>query len=187
MDRKAMDGKVCVGAITGAKGIRGEVRIKSFTAEPADIGAYGPVTTSDGRAFKLKVVGSAKDLVTARLEGIADRNAAEALKGMQLFVERSRLPPPGDGQVYHADLIGLAARLETGEALGNVTAVLNYGGGDILEVTRPDGDTELIPFGIGIAGVDLAAKVVTIAAVPGLFDDGSEPPPEEKAGGEGSR
>ncbi len=181
MDGKAMDGKVCVGAVTGAKGIRGEVHIKSFTAEPADIGAYGPVTTSDGRVFKLKVVGVAKDVVTARLDGIADRNAAEAMKGVQLFVERSRLPPPEDGTYYHADLIGLAARLETGEALGTVTAVLNYGGGDILEVTRPDHETELIPFGIGIAGVDVAGGVVTIAAVPGLLDDGSEPPPGDKA------
>jgi len=175
MDRKAMDGKVCVGAVAGAKGIRGEVRIKSFTVDPTDVGAFGPVTASDGRVFKLKVVGVAKDLVTARLDGITDRNAAEALRGVQLFVERSQLPPPADGQYYHADLIGLAARLETGEALGNVTGVLNYGGGDILEVTRPNGETELIPFGIGVAGVDLAAKVVTIADVPGLFDDGSAP------------
>jgi 16S rRNA processing protein RimM len=167
--------KVCVGAVIGAKGVRGEVRIKSFTAAPGDIGAYGPVATEDGRQFRLKVTGSAKDIVTAKLDGVADRNAAEALKGTQLYVDRAALPPPEDGSYYHADLIGLAARLTTGEALGEVTAVFNFGAGDMLEVTKPDGEADLIPFpGPAIETVDLAAGTIVIVPLPGLFDDGED-------------
>ena len=167
--------KICVGAVIGAKGVRGEVRIKSFTASPGDIGAYGPVATEDGRQFRLKVTGHAKDAVIARLDGIADRDAAEALKGTQLYVGRAALPPPEDGSYYHTDLIGLAASLTTGEALGKVTAVFNFGAGDMLEVTKPGGDTELIPFpGPAIEAVDVAAGTIVIVPLPGLFDDGED-------------
>lgn len=182
--------KVCVGVVIGAKGVRGEVRIKSFTASPGDIGAYGPVTTPDGRTFKLKVAGFAKDAVTVKLEGVADRSAAEALKGTELYVDRAALPPPEDGSYYHADLIGLEARLATGEAggaaLGEVTAVFNFGAGDVLEVKRPPGgekggETELIPFpGPAIERVDLAAGTITIVPLPGLFDDGEENEGEDR-------
>jgi 16S rRNA processing protein RimM len=172
--------KVCVGVVIGAKGVRGEVRIKSFTASPGDIAAYGPVTTTDGRTFKLKVAGFAKDAVTVRLEGVADRDAAEAMKGTELYVDRAALPPPEDGSYYHADLIGLAAVLTTGEVLGEVTAVFNFGAGDVLEVKRPNGETELIPFpGPAVEKVDLAAGTITIVPLPGLFDDGTEAPEEE--------
>lgn len=179
--------KVCVGAVIGAKGVRGEVRIKSFTASPGDIGAYGPVATEDGRQFRLKVTGFAKDAVTARLDGIADRDAAEALKGTQLYVDRAALPPPEDGSYYHTDLIGLAARLTTGESLGEVTAVFNFGAGDMLEVTKPAngdkaGDTELIPFpGPAIETVDVAAGTIVIVPLPGLFDDGEDGDAEMEA------
>lgn len=163
--------KVCVGAVIGAKGVRGEVKIKSFTATPGDIGSYGPVTTEDGRSFRLRVSSWAKDVVTAQLAGVADRNAAEALTGVKLYVERAALPAAEDGSYYHADLIGLAARLVDGEKVGKVSAVFNFGAGDVLEVTRPDGGTELIPFsGAAVAGVDLAAGTVTITPLPGLFE-----------------
>ncbi|TAL01369.1 MAG: 16S rRNA processing protein RimM [Rhodospirillaceae bacterium] len=167
-----MERKVCVGAVVGAKGVRGEVKIKSFTATPGDVGAYGPVTTEDGRTFQVRVSSWAKDIVTAQLAGVADRNAAEALTGVRLYVDRAALPAAEDGSYYHADLIGLTARLTDGEVVGKVSAVFNFGAGDMLEVTRPGGATELIPFtGPAIAGVDVAAGTVTIAPLPGLFAD----------------
>jgi 16S rRNA processing protein RimM len=160
-----------VGVILGAKGLRGEVRIKSFTENPRDVGAYGPVRLGEGRAVGLKVTGATKDAVIGRLEGIADRDAAEALKGVQLFVDRSALPAT-EGSYYHADLVGLALKLTTGETRGRVSAVFNFGAGDMLEVTRTDGDTELVPFSAAaIAAVDMAGGVVTANPLPGLFDD----------------
>ena len=170
------DRKVCVGVVIGAKGVRGEVRIKSFTDSPRDVGAYGPVTTEDGREFDVKVAGAVKDVVTARLNGVGDRDAAEALKGVELYVARAAMPPPEEGRYYHTDLVGLAAKLTTGEDLGTVSAVHNYGAGDILEVKRPEGETEFIPFTpAAIAAVDVAGGTVTITPLPGLFDDGSSP------------
>jgi 16S rRNA processing protein RimM len=158
--------------IVGAKGIRGEVRIKSFTEDPRSVGAYGPVTLGDGRKFALKVTGTAKETVTGRLDGIGDRDAAEALKGAQLFVERASLPKPEDGSYYHADLIGLVVTLTTGERRGTVSAVFNFGAGDVLEVARPDGDTELLPFSeAAVAKVDVAGGAIVMNPLPGLFDD----------------
>jgi 16S rRNA processing protein RimM len=126
---------------------------------------------SDGRRLGLSIVGQAKDTVIGRLAGVSDRTAAEALKGAQLFVDRAALPEPEDGY-YHADLIGLAVVLTSGERRGQVAAVLNFGAGDILEVARPDGDTEFIPFSAAaIAAVDVAGGTVTVNPLPGLFDD----------------
>ena len=164
--------RICVGAIVGAKGVRGEVRIKSFTENPRDVGAYGPVILTDGRKLGLKITGTVKDLVIGRLEGIDDRDAAEAMKGVQLFVERSQLPPPDKGSYYHADLIGLAVKLTTGETRGTVSGVLNFGAGDMIEVARPGGETDLVPFSAQtIASVDMVAGVVTVNPLPGLFGE----------------
>ena len=128
--------RVCVGAITGARGLRGEVRIKSFTAEPEDIGAYGPVSTEDGeKSFEVHVTARAKGQIIARLEGIDDRDAAEALKGTQLFVPKSELPEAGESVYYHGDLMGLKAFSPDGHSLGVVKAVHNFGAGDVIEIT----------------------------------------------------
>ncbi|MCB2109272.1 MAG: ribosome maturation factor RimM [Rhodobacteraceae bacterium] len=169
-------GRVCLGVIVGAKGLRGEVRIKSFTADPAGLAAYGPVATEDGaQRFKLKVVGSAKGVVIARIDGVKDRTAAEALKGLELFVERSALPDTGEGEYYHADLIGLAVEKVDAdggvpERVGTVTQVMNFGGGDILDVALAAGGTEMVPFSAdAIAEVDLDAGVIKVNALPGLF------------------
>lgn len=127
--------QVCVGAIVGAHGVRGQVRIKSFTADPADIDAYGPVTSEDGtRRFKLKVTGEAKGLLIARLEGVADRDAAEALRGTKLFVPRDRLPDPEEDEFFYSDLVGLRAETEDGTVLGIVRGVADFGAGEVLDV-----------------------------------------------------
>ena len=166
---------VCVGVVIGAKGVRGEVRIKSFTAVPRDVASYGPLSSEDGRVFPVKFAGVTKDAVILTLDGVTDRDAAEILKGTRLYVARSALPKPEDGRYYHSDLVGLEARLTSGEVRGKVTAVLNFGAGDLLEVARPGGDSELIPFSAAaIADVDLAGGVVTVTPLPGLFDDETE-------------
>ncbi len=168
----AVSVRVCLGLIVGAKGLRGEVRIKAFTQDPAAVAAYGPVTASDGRTFRLSVTGMSKGTVVARIEGLADRNSAEALKGLELFVDRAKLPVPEKGTFYYADLVGLSVALTTGESVGKVSGVDNFGGGDVLEITTNSGQSVAVPFtDTVIAGVDLAAGTVAINPVPGLFDD----------------
>jgi 16S rRNA processing protein RimM len=157
-----------LGAIAGAHGVRGEVKIKSFTADPRKIGGYGPVEDESGaRRFKVKVRGLAGGLVIARLaevppqgsktgslEGatdqkdrwVEDRNAAEALKGLRLYVGRDKLPRPKRGEWYLADLIGLRAERMDGTAMGTVKSVQNYGAGDIVEVETEPGRTVFVPF-----------------------------------------
>lgn len=127
-------------------GIRGEVRVKSFTADPTALASYGPLTAADGRVFEIERLRPAKGVVIAKFRGVDDRNAAEALNGVELSVERSALPPAEVGEYYHADLIGLEAVDAAGKPLGRVVAVQNFGAGDILEIAPPDGVSLLIPF-----------------------------------------
>jgi len=172
---------LCIGVITGAQGLRGAVRIKSFTADPADIDAYGPVSDESGkRTFELKAIGQSKGVVVVTLAGVTDRNAAEALKGLQLFVSRDRLPPAEDEEYYHADLLGLAAELVGGEPLGRITAVYDFGAGDAIEVTQAGGAVVMVPFTkAAVPTVDLAAGKVVIDPPAGLFDKPEPPQPLE--------
>jgi 16S rRNA processing protein RimM len=182
--------QVCLGVIVGAKGLKGEVRIKSFTAEPADIAAYGPLASEDGkRRFTVKVAGVHSGAVIARLDGVTDRTAADRLKGVKLYVDRAALPETETGVYYHADLVGLRARLTTGEDLGPVVAVQNFGGGDILEVARPgEKETTMVPFtAAAIAEVNVKAGEIRIVPLPGLFDDGEEEQDEGEEGTETDR
>jgi 16S rRNA processing protein RimM len=170
---------LCIGVITGAQGLRGAVRIKSFTADPVDIDAYGPVSDEGGkRTFELKSIGQSKGVVVATLTGVTDRNAAEALKGLQLFVSRDRLPPAEDEEYYHADLLGLAAELVGGEPLGRITAVYDFGAGDAIEVTQTGGGVVMVPFTkAAVPTVDLSAGKVVIDPPAGLFDKPEPPQP----------
>jgi len=136
-----------LGVITGAHGVRGEVKVKPFTETPRALGRYREFTDETGaRAFKLAVRGEARGLTIARIDGVDDRNAAEALKGVRLFVARDRLPKAKRGEVYIADLVGLAAVDRTGAAVGRIKSVLNYGAGDVLEIERPGLEALLLPF-----------------------------------------
>ncbi len=169
-------GAVCVGVITGAKGVKGRVRIKSFTEDPAMVAAYGPVSDeAGGRQMRLKVEQVSKVMVTARIAGIDDRNAAEALKGCRLYVDRDRLPPADEDEFYHCDLIGLAAVLPGGETLGPVCAVHNFGAGDVLEIDRiGHKGTVMVPFTRQVVPViDFKARVVRITPPEGLLDTGT--------------
>jgi 16S rRNA processing protein RimM len=139
--------RVLLGRIAGAHGIRGEVLIRSFTERPEDIAAYGPLGDGGSRTFQIESARATAKGVVARLSGIADRNAAEALKGTELYVERDRLPAAEEGAFYHADLIGLAAVDPEGRPLGEIVAVHNYGAGDLLEVRLAEsGRTEFVAF-----------------------------------------
>ncbi len=174
--------RVVVARIGAAHGIRGEVRVKAFTANPADIGAYGPLDAPDGRRFTVKslrpAAGNAADMLVVRFADIADRNAAEALNGLELSVARDRLPPADDDEFYHADLVGLAAVTVAGDDLGTVIAVHNYGAGDLLEIAPRRGETLLVPFTHAVVpAIDLAGGRLTVDPPEGLLSAHEDEPP----------
>jgi 16S rRNA processing protein RimM len=168
-----MADRVCVGAVAGAFGVRGEVRLKSFCAEPADIATYGPLSNEDGtRQFDVTLTRPVKTGYAARLTGVLTREAADALRGTRLYAPRAALPSLPDDEFYHADLIGLAALDTGGTRLGKVAAVLDHGAGDLLELRGPglEGPV-LVPFTRAVVPtVDLAAGRVIIDPPAGLFD-----------------
>jgi 16S rRNA processing protein RimM len=140
--------RICLGQIGAAHGVKGEVRLRSFTSDPEAIANYGALETEDGRTVEIESLRPAKDCFVAKLSGVRDRDAACALVNVKLYVPRERLPEIDDAdEFYHADLVGLAAVDANGEKLGTVIAVHNFGAGDLIEL-RPEagGNTELLPF-----------------------------------------
>ncbi|HUF55592.1 MAG TPA: ribosome maturation factor RimM [Thermohalobaculum sp.] len=172
------EGMVCVGAIAGAFGVRGEARLKSFCAEPAAIAGYAPLATEDGRRrFDVTALRPIKGGFAARLSGVATREEAEALKGTRLYAPRARLPSLPVDEFYHADLVGLEAVDTGGAPLGRVRAVFDHGAGDFLEVTAPGGAAMLVPFTrAAVPAVDLAAGRVVVDP-----PEETEPRPEDDA------
>lgn len=168
------DRRVLLGHITDAHGIRGEVKIHSYTSEPADIAAYGPLSDDAGRrSFAIQSLRVSGSKLVARIEGITDRNAAEALKGTGLFVPRDRLPRTEDEEWYVSDLVGCRAVDRDGDNFGEVVGVHSFGAGDLLEI-KPAGRsvTVLLPFTRDcVPEVDLAAGEITVAPPPGLLDE----------------
>ena len=160
-----MPARLLLGVVIGAQGIRGEVKVKTFTGDPEAIGDYGPLTDAKAeRQFRLKVRRVSKgDVVIAAIKGIEDRNGAEALKGTELYVDRAALPQAGDGEFYYADLVGLQAVTTEGQVLGQVVAVHNFGAGDMLEVKPDGGASAMVPFtGDAVPEVDIAGGRVTV-------------------------
>ena len=156
--------RVCVGQIGAAHGVRGEVRLKPFTEDPLGVTRYGALETEDGRPIEIEAVRPAKDMLVARLKGVADRNGAEALKNVRLYVPRERLPPPDDDEFYYADLIGLAAETADGAAFGVVKAVHNFGAGDLLEIEpAAGGATVMLPFNATtVPKIDIAGRRIVV-------------------------
>jgi 16S rRNA processing protein RimM len=139
--------RVLLGVVAAAHGIKGEVKVKTFTESPQALGAYGPVTTEQGRTLEIVQLRPTKrDEAVVRFAGLSDRNAAEELRGAQLSVPRAALPPPEDGAFYHADLVGLRAEDRSGSVLGKVLGVHNFGAGDVLEIEFTAGGTEFVAF-----------------------------------------
>jgi 16S rRNA processing protein RimM len=158
--------RVRVARIGAAHGVRGEVRLWSFTQDPLAVADYGPLETEDGaRRFEIETLRAAKDHLVARIAGIGDRDAAAKLCNLDLFVPRDRLPPiDEDDTFYHADLVGMAAVTPEGAPLGNVTAVHNFGAGDLIEVaTTAGGEPLLLPFTeTVVTKIDTALRQITI-------------------------
>lgn len=168
--------KVLLGVVAAAHGVRGEVRIRSFCAEPLDVAAYGPLADQAGdRTFTVRPQGlSARGEVIARIDGIADRNGAEALRGLRLYVRRSALPKPAPGEWYEDDLIGLAARGPDGREWGTVLAVHDFGAGIVLELSggSSHGRAFMVPFSdAAVPAVDVEAGTITVDPPAGLLDD----------------
>lgn len=170
--------RVCVGVVVGPHGIRGLVRVKSFTAEPEDVAAYGPLSDEAGRAYSLTVVGRSKGVVLCAIDGVDDRTAAEAIKGVRLYVDRAVLPPVDDeDEFYHADLIGLRVGFADGTVLGTIAAVFDFGAGDVLEVRAEGGGVTLLPFTRqAVPVIDLAGGKVVAERLAGLAEDPPKPP-----------
>lgn len=168
--------RVLLGAIAGAHGVRGEFRVKTFTAAPENIAAYGPLETEDGRAVVLKIVRILKgDLVIARSPAVSTREAAEALRGTRLYAARAALPAPDEDEFYYEDLVGLEAVDERGGALGRVVAVHDFGAGDLIEIGGA-GRARMIPFTrAAVPAVDLSAGRLVIAEAALSEGDGAAP------------
>lgn len=178
-------------AVIGAPhGVRGELRVKTFTGDPLALGDYGPLFSKDGRAFEVIDIRPTKTVVVVRFRGVNGRDAAEALNGTELFIDRSALPDDGEeDEFYHADLIGLAVKDETGAAVGKVTAVQNFGGGDILEISHAGRKGVLVPFTeAAVPEIDIKAgflRIDTVAA--GLVEESGDEEQGADAQGRGPK
>jgi 16S rRNA processing protein RimM len=157
---------VCVAAVAAAHGVRGALKLKCFTEDPANVGAYGPLVDEAGRAlFEVRVIGPAKGGVIVQAEGITDRDAADALRGVRLYVPRDRLPEPEADSFYYEDLVGLAVQDTSGRALGRVIAVHDFCAGAVLEYRNEQGESGMVPFTTALVPeVDLAQRRLVVAA-----------------------
>ena len=180
---------ILLGRVGAAHGIKGDVAVRTFTGDPAAIGSYGSLTDKTGaKSFIVRVVRSnAKGGVIARFEGVFDRNGAEALNGVDLYVDRGRLPSAAEGEYYHADLIGLKAADAHGAVLGQIIAIENFGAGDLLEIKLEGvSATEFIPFtNACVPAIDLALGVATVIMpeMTGEPEPAGEEEPDESENG----
>ncbi len=166
------DERICVGAFAGSFGVHGEVRLKSFCAEPEDITTYGPLWSEAGdRRFTVGILRPGKNEFIAKVDGVTSKEAADALKGTRLCADRAALPSLPDDEFYYADLVGLSVRDSGGKLLGRVSAVHNHGAGDLLEITGPGLTTPaLLPFTrANVPTVDLATGRVVVDPPEGIF------------------
>jgi 16S rRNA processing protein RimM len=161
---RGRDTRVCVAQIGAAHGLRGGVHLRSFTADPEAFATYGPLETEDRtRRLEIESLRPSKDGFTARFHEVTKREAAEALRNVNLYVEREKLPPAEDGEFYHADLIGLSAVTSSGDTLGEVVAIHNFGAGDIVELRLPDNNTTMFAFDeTTVPEVDIAGGKIVV-------------------------
>jgi len=168
---------ICIAAIIGAFGVKGELRVKSFCANPADIGAYGPLTSEDGMdTYDLRVIGPIKGGYACRIKGVQYKDQADALRGIRLFTNRDNLPSLPDDEFYHADLVGLDVLDTGGEKLGQIIAVHDHGAGDFLEISgKGIKNTVLLPFTRdAVPTVDLSAKRIIADPPKGVFPEAKD-------------
>ena len=167
--------KICVARIGAAHGVRGAVKLWTFTEDPLAVQHYGPLATKDGtRRFEVTHAREANGHLVATLKGIATREDAERLNGVELYIARDQLPETDEDEYYHADLIGLAAVTADDAPIGRVIAIHNFGAGDIIEIAPSHGSTMLLPFTNAVVPtVDLAGGRVVIELPEEV--DGDEP------------
>ena len=180
---KKLPNPVQMATIGAPHGVKGEVRVKTFTGDPMALGDYGPLSDAEGRTYTVAALRPAKTVLVVRFKEIASREAAEAATGTALYVDRSALPDDLDeDEFYHADLIGLAVRDETGGEIGRIAAVQNFGGGDIVEIALAGRKTVMVPFTVAaIPEISLADGFVRIDSVAaGLVEEGEEDDEEGK-------
>jgi 16S rRNA processing protein RimM len=177
--------QVCVARIGAAHGVRGAVKLWTFTEDPLAVKHYGPLMTRDGaRQFEVAHVREGKDHLVATFKGVTTRNEAERLNGLELYVPREKLPETGEDEYYHTDLIGLAAVTAADQPLGKVVAIHNFGAGDIIEIAPPQGATLLLPFTNAVVPtVDLAGGRVVIELPDEI--EGEDPSPDHPRQGIG--
>ena len=181
MDRSK---RICLGAVVAPHGVRGAVRVKTFTAEPGSVAAYGPLEDEAGaRTFRLTVLRAGPGHAIARVDGVATRDAAEALVGTQLFVARAALPAPAAGEFYVEDLIGLAAEDQAGKLLGKIVAVDDFGAGPVVEIALEGGGTAMVPFTERfVPEVDVARGCASVVLSEGAIERPSQKKPRGERG-----
>lgn len=171
-----MPPQICIARIGAAHGVRGAVKLWTFTEDPLAVTRYGPLSTKDGaRQFEVMQAREAKGFLVATLKGVSTRDDAERLNGLELYIAREKLSEIEAGEYYHADLIGLAAVTAADEPLGHIIAIHNFGAGDILEIAPASGPTMLLPFSNAVVPtVDIAAGRVVIELPDEIEGDGPD-------------
>jgi 16S rRNA processing protein RimM len=171
-----MAAPICIARIGAAHGVRGAVKLWTFTEDPLAVKHYGPLMTKDGaRQFEVTHAREARDHLVATLKGVSTRDEAERLNGLELYIAREKLPATDEDEYYHADLIGLAAETSANQPLGRVVAIHNFGAGDIIEIAPPHGATMLLPFTNAVVPtVDLAGGRVVIELPEEVEGDGPD-------------
>jgi len=165
-------GRICLGKIIGVHGVRGNLKIKAYTDDPAALGNYGPVSLDDGRQLTLKVkTVTPKGPVIASASEVTDRNDADLLKGMDLFIARDALPAIGSDELYHADLIGMAVSTGDGDEIGTFIGLHDFGAGELAEIRPETGPTFMLPFASAFRGaIDHGRGVVVLNPPPGMLE-----------------
>ena len=166
-------GLLPIGVIVGPQGIRGQFKVKPFTESPRSISSYGPVITDNGQQLILKIKSvNAQGLAIVSADGVDTRDAAEVLRGENLYIARDSLPKPDHGEFYHADLLGMLVKGQDGVPLGSLIAIHDFGAGEIAELAPRKGSTIMVPFGGDrLIAVDMAAKELCLSVPDGLLDD----------------
>jgi 16S rRNA processing protein RimM len=187
LDGPTDDNRICVGVVTGPHGLKGDVKLKSFTESPKDVAAFGPVTDKTGeQSFNIRIISANHKGLVVELSGVRGREAAEAIRGTELYMPRDLLPELAEDEFYFSDLIGLAVEHINGSKIGIVSLVDNYGAGDVMEVNLKDGGTEMFQMSREVVPeIDLKNGRVVINPPAEIFadaghDKGHDKEPENK-------
>ena len=175
LDQPTADNRICVGTVTGPHGLKGDVKLKSYTENPKDVAAFGPVTDKSGKqSFEIRIISAKQKGLVVELSGVRGREAAEAIGGTDLYMSRDLLPELEEDEFYYSDLIGLPVEHQNGEAIGVVSLVDNYGAGEVMEVDLKDGGTEMFQMSREVVPeIDLKNGRVVVNPPIAIYADGN--------------